>query len=100
MLHIWNKHILLLFFGILFFGACKKEETSDNKGFAYKEWRWTKDNISVCWVPEATTANEAQKKRAQNLVVNTWGKHIDIRFTGWNDCTAAGAIFFSECIET
>jgi hypothetical protein len=51
--------------------------------------RWDRPQISVCWLnhPEAAT----ERNWVRQAVASTWEAASSVRFTGWRDCTFAGA---------
>jgi hypothetical protein len=60
-----------------------------NYGAVDQDSLWTKNVISVCWLNAQQFSRERDLVRT--AVARAWEANSGVRFTGWGDCTPAGA---------
>jgi hypothetical protein len=58
-------------------------------GAVNSDARWDRNAISVCWLDHPELSRQRQLVR--QAVADTWMHASSIRFTGWGDCSQAGA---------
>lgn len=56
------------------------------KAFMAEYGKWRSNQIEVCW--ENPTENDlAERQLVEETVQDTWAKHSQLEFTGWEKCT-------------